>query len=168
MPTTTDLYNQDFFAWTQATAAMLRQGQWDALDTEALAEEIESLGKSEKRELESRLEVLVMHLLKWQYQPERREYGHSWSDTIREQRNQIVRLLRDNPSLRPKMPDFLSEVYPDARERAVGEMGQGRGQEGHIATYEGWPLLLPHSCPWTAAQALDKAFWPLAFPPANA
>lgn len=71
-------YDEDFYAWTQHQAALLRTEKWQDLDSTNLAEELESLGKRDLRELESRLEVLVMHLLKWCYQPERRERGRSW------------------------------------------------------------------------------------------
>ena len=161
------LYDEDFYAWTQHTADLVRTGQWHAIDPEVLAEELESLGKSQKRELENRLEVLVMHLLKWEYQPELRATGHSWYDTILEQRSQIARLLRDNPSLRPQVPALLVDVYPDARQRARGEMRGGGprtplGQQDPLALIEAMRLdaHLPSTCPWRAAQILDKDFWP--------
>ena len=117
----TDLYATDLSAWCETTAALIRQGYWEAIDLEALAEEIESVGKSQLRELENRLEQLVMHLLKWVYQPIRREDSHSWYDSIMDQRNQIPRLLRDNPSLRPQVQRILDDIYPDARLRALGD-----------------------------------------------
>src|SRR5437899_8828663 len=82
MPPNTDLYEQDFYAWTQQQAALLREGKMHELDLANLAEEIESVGRSDKRELGNRLEVIVMHLLKWRYQPEGRQESHSWEDTI--------------------------------------------------------------------------------------
>lgn len=90
------IHEQDFYAWTQEQAALLRQGQLDHLDLEHLAEEIETLGRSEHRELGNRLEILPLHLLEWRYQPER--CGKSWRITIRNQRVDIDKLLRDNPS----------------------------------------------------------------------
>jgi len=141
------LYERDFYAWTQTTAALIRAGKWYDLDREALAEEVESLGRSEKRALEHRLEVLVMHLLKWCYQPDYREQSHSWYDTIREQRSQLARLLRDNPSLRPQVPTLLTEGYPEARRRAIGETRL------HTARF-------PQTCPWTPEQVQDADFWP--------
>src|SRR5690242_16183984 len=104
LQTNTDLYTTDFAAWCLTTAQLVRSGQWDAIDLEALAEELEGLARRDKRELERRLETLMVHLLKWQYQPERRVEGHSWSDTIHEQRNQLHLLLRDNPSFRRLVP----------------------------------------------------------------
>jgi len=76
-----ELYMQDFFAWTYTTATLIRQGKWHEVDAESVAEELESLGRSERHALESRIEVLVRHLLKWRYQPERRERGRSWRST---------------------------------------------------------------------------------------
>ena len=86
MNTNNKLYIEDFYTWTQTTAALIRAGKWQGIDPESLAEEVESLGKSQQRELASRLDVLLMHLLKWQSQPERRQTGHSWRSTIRTQR----------------------------------------------------------------------------------
>ena len=168
MTTNTDVYTTDLYAWCLTTAALVRQGQWDAIDPEALAEELESLGKSQKRELESRLEVLVMHLLKWEYQPELQQQSHSWHDTILEQRNTIARLLRDNPSLRPQVPAILADIYPGARQRAIGEMTpemtlrrQTRAR-GFSFSPENRLALLPTTCLWTDVEILDKDFWPLS------
>src|ERR1043166_9434070 len=122
MLTNTDLYTTDFAAWCLTTAELVRAGQWDAIDAEALAEELESLGKSQQRELESRLEGLVMHLLKWESQPLRRQEGHSWYDTIRGHRSEIARLLRHNPAFKPQVEPLLVELYPAARAWALGEM----------------------------------------------
>jgi hypothetical protein len=172
--TNTDVYATDFYTWCLTTAELVRTGQWDAIDPEALAEELESLGKSQKRELEHRLEGLVMHLLKWEHQPGRRQEGHSWYSTIREHRSQIARLLRDNPSLKPQVVPILAEVYQEARESALGEMTAGiqgplagqLGVRGHLVEREELALqgygisLPPPQCPWTAEQILDKDFWP--------
>jgi hypothetical protein len=170
-----ETYAQDFYAWCLATAALVREGHWDAIDQEALIEELESLGKSQYRELENRLDVLVMHLLKWQAQPQIRLTSPSWASTIREQRKQIGRLLRDNPSLRPQVPTILNDIYPEAREDAVQEMGTlgpltplpADLVRGGILQREVPEIgdllrrsLLPLTCPWTAAQVLDKDFWP--------
>jgi len=92
MSTNAELYDQDFYAWTQSTAELIRTGKWYDLDRDALAEEIESLGKSDWRELASRLAVLLRHLLKWRYQPEKWQRGRSWSSTIWEQRSRPRRV----------------------------------------------------------------------------
>lgn len=142
-----DLYEQDFFQWTQTTAALIRQGKWHEVDPESVAEELESLGKRDRRELASRLQILVMHLLKWHYQPERRSEGHSWRSTIRTQRLQLRLLLQDSPSLRPQVPPFVADVYPAARVEACDETGLPE-------------TTFPQECPWTAEQMLADDFWP--------
>jgi len=148
MSTNTELYAQDFFQWTQSTAKLIREGKWYDIDSEALAEEIESLGKSQKRELESRIHQLVMHLLKWHYQPEERPlHGRSWQSSINHQRVELSLLLRDNPSLRPQLPIVLTERYPQARLHASKET------QLRLSTF-------PPSCPWTVEQILDDNFWP--------
>lgn len=147
MTTQAELYEQDFYAWTQAQAALLDARQWDALDIPHLVEEVDSLGKSQRNALESRLEKLVLHLLKWRYQPDKRVRGHSWEDTIREQRRRIGRLLEQNPSLRPTVPVVLAESYAYVRQRT------------HLQTH--LPLsTFPTSCPWTIEQVLADDFWP--------
>src|SRR6266705_496498 len=113
-----ELYAEDFYDWTQRTAALLREGKWHEVDINSLVEEVESLGKSQQNALESRLEKLVVHLLKWRYQPEKRVRGHSWEDTIREQRRRLSRLLSQNPSLRPTVSTVLGESYAYVRQRA--------------------------------------------------
>lgn len=160
--TNTELYESDFYEWCLATAQLVRAGQWEAIDPEALAEELEGLARSEKRELESRLETLLVHLLKWQYQPLRRVESHSWYDTILEQRSQLHRLLRDNPRFRRQVPDLVLELYPDARKRAE-RLIEPSVQQGLMPPrepvgsrmQENLPdvpmLLLPRECPWTAA-----------------
>ena len=139
------LYEEDFFEWTQATAALIRAGKWYDLDREILAEEVESLGKSDWRELGSRLDVLVMHLLKWRYQPSER--SRSWRSTIRTQRRELRRLLQQNPSLHAQVVGVIADGYSDARLEASDETGL--------------PLtIFPECCPWTAEQVLDADFWP--------
>jgi hypothetical protein len=121
-----------------------------------LAEELEGLARSEKRELENRLEELLMHLLKWQYQPQKRQEGHSWLDSVRKQRGALARLLRDHHALRTQVPELLDEIYPGARAGAIEEMeDRGPLRRHEIARH---PLPLP--CPWTDAQVLDDDFWP--------
>jgi Domain of unknown function DUF29 len=142
-----ELYEQDFFQWTQTTAALIRQGKWHEVDSENVAEELEGLGKRDRRELASRLQVLMMRLLKWHYQSERRLEGHSWRSTIRTQRLQLRLLLRDSPSLRPQVPTFVADVYPVARTEASDETGLPE-------------TTFPQECPWVAEQILDDDFWP--------
>src|SRR5688572_30592741 len=96
-----DLYDLDFFEWTARNAALLREGKFTEADIDHIAEELEDMGKRDRRELESRLELLLEHLLKWQMQPLFR--GPSWGRTIAVQRSGIAKLLEQAPSLRPKI-----------------------------------------------------------------
>src|SRR5215471_7274673 len=140
-------YDDDFYTWTQEQAALLREGAVQDLDLTNLAEEIESLGKSDRRALGSHLRNLVMHLLKWQYQPRGRLTGHSWESSIQNARDEIAMILEDSHSLGPTMPEVLARRYPLARQNA--------------ATETRLPLaLFPASCPWTPEQVLDPDFWP--------
>jgi ribosomal protein L29 len=113
-------YDTDFYAWAEEQARLLRSGRFSQLDIAHVAEEIEDLGKRERRALESRLGALLGHLLKWRFQadsPNRK----SWRATINAQRRSIARLLDDNPSLRPQLHELLPDAYADAVDRAVAE-----------------------------------------------
>ena len=138
-----DLYERDFVAWTERQAALLRAGDVSALDLEHLAEEIESVGSSERRELRSRLVRLLQHLLKWRFQPELR--CRSWATTIRVQRDDIAGILEDSPSLRPRVTHILPQAYRRGRDQALDETGL---------------FALPEECPWTAEQVLSQDFLP--------
>lgn len=147
MGTNGEFYEQDFYAWTQSTAALIRAGKWYDLDPEALAEEVESLGARDHRELRRRLQRLVTHLLKWQYQPAGRQTGQSWRSTIRTQRDEIAALLEQSPSLRRTVIEVLDGRYHRARENASDQTRLP------MATF-------PKACPWTPEQVLDDDFWP--------
>ncbi len=139
-------YETDFYQWTQQQAALLRQGEFNRvdLDLENIAEEIESMGKSNRWALESYLQNVLMHLLKWQYQPQRR--GTSWRLSIRNGRRQIEKRLKNSPSLKPQLPVILEEEYPPARENAADETGL--------------PLtVFPDQCPFTLEQ-ITGDYWP--------
>jgi len=138
-------YETDFYAWANEQAALLRAGKLAQADIEHIAEEIESMGKTEKRELVSRLTVLLMHLLKWQFQPDRR--GNSWKATIRIQRIALVRHLADNPSLKAKLPEALSDAYETALIEAAAETALSEST-------------FPTACPWTFEQIISADFWP--------
>jgi len=139
------LYEEDFYQWSMKTAELVRQGLFTEIDTDHLAEELESLGRSEKREYLNRLKVLLMHLLKWQYQPARRSI--SWQATIMTQREDIVLLLEDNPSFRRLGSEVVERAYPLARKKAAFETGID------IEHY-------PETCPYTYEQVMDEDFWP--------
>jgi hypothetical protein len=141
------LYEIDFYAWTQRQAALLREEEFAEVDWNNLIEEIEALGRSDIRELTNRLEVLLMHLLKWQYQPNKRLTGRSWRVTIAEQRRRLRKLLRESPSLRARFGDFVTETYPDAVAAAVVETGIEAA-------------IFPAHCPWSLEEVMDEAFWP--------
>lgn len=139
------LYETDFYAWADQQARFLRAGDLSAADIEHIAEEIESMGRSEKRALLSRLAVLLMHLLKWQFQPNLR--GNSWRATIKVQRRELQRLLADNPSLKAKLPELIDTAYEDAILLAARETGLA---ESAFAA----------ACPWSFTAMMDDGFWP--------
>ena len=118
---TTNLYENDYFQWIENTVARLKNRDFENIDLENLIEEIETLGRSEKRELESRLTILLMHLLKYKYQPSKR--SNSWRFTIREQRLRILKSFKDSPSLNNYFQNIFSEIYSDARALAADETG---------------------------------------------
>jgi hypothetical protein len=147
METNPTLYDQDFYAWTQAQAALLEARQFDALDIVHLVDEVTSLGASDRRALGSHLIILVLHLLKWCYQPDGRLTSHSWSDSIRNARIQIDLLVETSPSLRPLLPGILTRYYPKARRLAADET--------HLAL-----ATFPEACPWSIDRLLDYDFFP--------
>lgn len=106
-------YDQDYYLWFSDQARLLRAGAWQQLDVDHLAEELEDMGKREKRALRSRTVVLLAHLLKYRFQPQHR--SSSWNGTIREQRKQLAELLNDSPSLKPRLQDDLQDSYIIAR-----------------------------------------------------
>src|ERR1051325_1158193 len=97
-PPPNDLYETDFYAWTQEQARLFSERRWNDLDLHNLVDEVQSVGSSEKREIRRRLAVLLAHLLKWKFQPGLR--GPSWRDTIKDQRTQLLEIMEDSPSLR--------------------------------------------------------------------
>jgi hypothetical protein len=138
-------YDTDFYAWALDQAARIRALNVPGLDTENVAEEIESLGRSDKRELFNRLRVLLVHLLKWQFQPERR--GASWIATINEQRSKLSVVLDESPSLRRTLPGVIGGSYQLASKHAASETGLLQAS-------------FPSSCPWTEDEILDEDWLP--------
>jgi Domain of unknown function DUF29 len=112
-------YDTDFVAWLDEQVHHLRAGRLAALDVENVAEELEGLMRTERRELRSRLEVLILHLLKWDHQPEQR--SNRWRATVAEQRRRIRDLLLDSPSLRQEVGPICQAVYQDAVQQAAIE-----------------------------------------------
>jgi ribosomal protein L29 len=139
------LYDCDFYAWANEQAALLRAGKLAAADIAHIAEEIESMGKSEQRELESRLAILLHHLLKWQFQPKRR--SASWEASIRVQRRDLARHIDRNSSLKPLVPEATNYAYGNAVIEASAETGLVESA-------------FPAECLWTFEQIMDAAFWP--------
>ncbi|MGE0826394.1 MAG: DUF29 domain-containing protein [Candidatus Binatia bacterium] len=139
------LYNEDFYAWAMMTAALLRQRRFAELDIAHLAEELEDMGKRERRALESYIRNVTLHLLKWRYQPEKR--GASWRQSIRNGRIEIRKLLRDSPSLAREVSQLLADEYAAARADAIDETELSEE-------------IIPGQCPFTMEQVLDGKFWP--------
>jgi Domain of unknown function DUF29 len=141
-------YDADFYAWTQAQADALRAKQWNALDLDHLAEEIQELGNEQEHAVVSHLRNLTLHLLKVAYQRQRRL---TWLRSIRNAREEIEWRLQRSPSLRPRLPEFLAWAYPRARKAAAEETRLP------LATF-------PDTCPWTLEQLQDDEFLPLLKP----
>ena len=140
-------YDGDIVAWANEQARLLRERQFSKLDIEHIAEEIEDVGKSEKREMRSRMAVLLAHLLKWQYQAGYQ--GNSWRRTIREQRRGIEECLKETPSLKAdlNLPNWWARVWDEGVGIAVKETGLD---------------CFPESCPWAFDQIMDPDFWPFS------
>ncbi|MDG2992366.1 DUF29 domain-containing protein [Candidatus Synechococcus calcipolaris G9] len=136
------LYETDFYAWLQEQVKYLRLGKLDHLDHENLIEELESLGKQQRQELRNRLGILLGHLLKWHYQSEGR--SKSWIYTIREQRQEIQRHLRENPSLKSYVREAIEIGY-----------GKGLNLVGRETPLD--PRILPQSCPFSEFQIFDES-----------
>jgi hypothetical protein len=138
-------YDADFYGWANEQAELLRAGRLDEADIANIAEEIESMGRSEKRELVSRLAVLLTHLLKWRYQPAGR--GSSWHASIVVQRRRLADHLEDNPSLKPLIPKAVANAYEDARVVAGDETKLG-------------DAAFPPTSPWSFDEVMNPAYWP--------
>ena len=143
--TTSVHHDQDFYSWAMHNAQLLREGRLAEIDCEYVAEELEDMSAAKERELESRLGVLMAHLLKWIFQPERR--GNSWIATIKEQRQRIVRLLRKNLGLKSCLDEAFVDGYSDARLIAVRETNLPE-------------RTFPENAPFVLEQVLDDAYWP--------
>ena len=145
MSATLNLYDQDFFAWTQEQAKFIKEKSFDKLDLIHLFEEVESMGNQNKTELRNRLSILLMHLLKWKYQPEFK--GKSWFLTIVQQRSDISDLISDNPSLKHFLPLIFEKAYLKAVTFASAETGIKKNA-------------FPKESEWDIEQVLDEEFYP--------
>ena len=140
-----ELYDLDFFQWTQQNAELLHRGCPDAADLEHIAEELEDMGKSDQREVESFLTRLILHLLKWQFQPAKR--SRSWERSIVNSRVQLKRIFKQSPSLKRFAEESIREVYRDALRLASIEAGLDRRK-------------FPPTCPYSFAQIMDADYLP--------
>ena len=139
------LYETDFVEWVDRAAELLKQGRLSELDIENLIEEVESLGKRDRRAIQSNLVVLLMHLLKWEFQPEHR--SNSWRGSIREHRRRISLILEDSPSLKNYLSQKYEDCYEEARLQAADETGL--------------PLnTFPEECPYPTDQVMSTDFLP--------
>jgi hypothetical protein len=145
MPRNTPAYEEDFFAWTVEQAKLLRSGNFSQIDAANIAEEIESLGRRDRRELGDRLENLIAELLKWRCDPDARR--GNWQSEILRQRSEIEHIIDDSPSLREFAAERLAEAYSDARERVVEELRLLQPD-------------FPAECPYTLDQVLSHSFLP--------
>jgi hypothetical protein len=139
------LYDRDFYAWSHEQAALLRDGRVSEADLGNIAEEIESMGRREKRELVDGMVALLLHLAKWRFPPSLRD--RNWQLAITALRLEVADILADNPSLRSTLTDVLVQAWRRARFGAERETGLDASS-------------FPKDCSWTAEQALDDAFWP--------
>ena len=147
-PLSCSLHDQDFYTWALETACAIRERRFAGIDWEAVAEELEDMGRSEAKALESQLARLMAHLLKWQYQPEQRRLSeNSWRATIENARREIRKLLRENPGLKSRLPELFLEAYPQGIDWAVIETNMSRS-------------VFQSSRPWSLEQAMDDSFWP--------
>lgn len=145
MASVSKLYETDYAAWLAHNLDSLRQSRFQDLDIEHLIEEIEDRGRKERGELANRLVILIAHLLKWQFQPAHR--SSSWRGSIIEQRIQVLRNLKQSPSLEAYFPQAIEDAYADAVEIASRETGL-------------MPEAFPAHCPYSMPELLDKQFWP--------
>jgi hypothetical protein len=138
-------YEADYARWCEEQGQLLRAGRFSELDRENLAEEIESLARNERSEIGSRLGVLLLHLLKWQFQPAKRKGG--WRATIRNERIRIAKRLKDSPSLKAYPSEILADEYAVARLNAADETGIDS-------------KVFPETCPYSIEQVLNADFLP--------
>ena len=140
-------YDSDFYAWAMEQAALIRAGKLAAVDLENVAEEIECMGKREKRELINQLVVLLLNLLTWRCQPGFR--CRSWAISINILRDHLRDHLNDSPSLKDKLPEAIADAYETAVVKAIGETGLSEDT-------------FPATCLWSFAEMIDDDYWPEA------
>jgi hypothetical protein len=139
------IYEEDFYLWIETTAQLLKEGRFSELDMENLIEEIETMGRSEKKALKSNLVIILLHLLKWQYQPNKR--SGSWKSSIFEHRRRLKEDLTQSPSLKPFLKDIFDECYQNSRKEASYETGLSL-------------KVFPLESPFTVEEILNEYFLP--------
>jgi hypothetical protein len=141
----TDLHATDYVQWIESTVAKLQRQDYANVDWQKLIEEIEDMGRSERKSLKSNFIVVVLHLLKWQYQPEMR--GGSWAGSIVEHRRRLRDAIADSPSLKPHLQEAYQDWYGDVVRQAIAETQLD-------------PETFSATCPYTLSEILDFDFLP--------
>jgi hypothetical protein len=136
-------YDRDFYSWSQEQGRLVREGRWSEVDRENVAEEIESLGREQFNKLESAIRAILIHMLEWDFQPERR--SRSWAGSIDTQRLELDDVLSDNPGLRPRTGEAVTRAYRKARLEAMNETGLKRSA-------------VPETCPYSLDDIVSRAF----------
>ncbi|HJU09866.1 MAG TPA: DUF29 domain-containing protein [Candidatus Binataceae bacterium] len=144
----TRAHNADFHGWTSDQVSLIQQRQFDAVDWQNVIEELMAAARNEERALGSQFERFLLHLLKWQYQPDKR--SGSWEAPIVDARRKIDKALRRSPSLKSELDETFRDAYQTARLYAGAEMGWRKAR---------WERELPEKCPWTLDQ-IRSDFWP--------
>jgi len=140
------LYDTDFLVWTAESARLLRERRFTDIEVDNVAEEIEDLGRYQKREVESRLTLILIHLLKWTFQKPKR--SRSWRSTVNTQRIELAKVIERSPSFKSRLGAIVGDVYRDAVHLAGIQTGLDQSA-------------FPSKCPWTSQQILDRDFWPV-------
>ena len=138
-------YDQDFYSWIYKNIDLLKQRKFSEIDVDILIDELESMAKRDRRELTSRLMILIAHLLKWQFQPEQR--SGSWQGSIDEQRVQLLEQVEESPSLKKNLEESITKSYPKAVALAIKETKL-------------LPKTFPKTCPYSIEQLLNEDFYP--------
>lgn len=136
-------YEADFYSWSQEQGRLVREGRWSEVDRENVAEEIESLGREQFNKLESAIRVILIHMLKWDHQPERR--SRSWAGSIDTQRLELEDVLADNPGLKPRIGEAVARAYRKARSEAATQTGLEK-------------VVFPEACPYSPGEITSRPF----------
>jgi hypothetical protein len=136
-------YDSDFYSWSQEQGRLVREGRWSEVDRQNVAEEIESLGREQFNKLESAVRIVLIHMLKWDYQPERR--SRSWALSIKGRRIALRNVIADNPGLKPRIGEAITRAYEQACVEAANETGLGQ-------------KIFPATCPYSFDDITSREF----------